>query len=343
MRYLRGLLLPFSWIYGSIMALRNKLFDLGIWESYPIKQKSIVVGNISVAGTGKTPHIIFLNDYLNKNHPTAIVSRGYGRKTKGLVVADENSTTKSIGDEPMTYLKRFPKTPILLAEKRKEAIIYLEKNQNTETIILLDDAFQHRWVKAGMYIALTQYSTPYFKDFVLPAGRLREFRSGIKRANLVVVTKCPEHITDKEKEEFYQKIPLLRDCIFFSHFHYSPLVNLENESYTKPFSKILLVTGIENPKPLMDHLKQIAEVKHLSFPDHHQFTKQNLEEIYQIFFNFARENAVIVTTEKDAVRLQDFQNKGLLKDFPWTIQKVEVQIQNEEVFYKKLNSYVRNI
>lgn len=343
MQQLRKLLLPFSWIYCSVTFVRNKLFDWGIWKSYTPAQKSISVGNLSVGGTGKTPHILLLQSILKEDYPTALISRGYGRKTTGFILADATSTAAQIGDEPALFQLKNPSTPVLVSEKRVVACQFAEHNFPTNTIQLLDDAYQHRWVKPGLSILLTEFDRPFFNDWVLPAGNLRESRVGVKRADIVLVTKCPSEISASQKAYFEQKINCSNDQLYFSRFEYAELEDLKGISHSEQIDSVLLVTGIANPKPLQEFLQKKYTVHTIQFADHHQFSPTDIDRIHEIFGNFARENKVIVTTSKDAVRLSSFQKQGLLQNYPWMVQKIEVKIERENQFREKIKSYVREI
>ncbi len=342
MQFLRYLLFPVSILYGCITWVRNKLFDWGLKKERNIPFSSINIGNLSVGGTGKTPHVLLLNSWLNDFAKITIISRGYGRKTKGLIWADENSTAETIGDEPMLFLKSESKPIVIVSEKRQLAIQALV-DKKLETIVLLDDAFQHRHVKPGFNILLCDYNRPYFKDFMLPTGNLREFRSGEKRADVVIVTKCPENISAENKEKISSKIALPRSAVFFSTIQYSGWEQLSNLALNEPIEKIVLVTGIANPKPLEGHLKKLFTLKSVIFPDHHEFTPKDIDKIHEIFDNFANENSVLLCTEKDAMRLIKFKTTGKLKDYPWFVQKMSVQIDREKELKDKLVKYVRKV
>jgi tetraacyldisaccharide 4'-kinase len=343
MRLLRFLLFPFALLYGVITWLRNKFFDWGWKKELKIPFPSINVGNLSVGGTGKTPHVLLFNEWLSDEKKIIILSRGYGRKTKGLIFADENSTAETIGDEPLLFHQAMQKPTVIVCEKRKEAIINLVSKKIENSIILLDDAFQHRHVKAGLNILLTDFNKPYFNDFMLPTGNLREFRSGVKRANIVIVTKCPNEISETEKKHFFQKIDQPKTNIFFSKIQYSEIVPLYENIVPIEIENIVLVSGIANPQPLEKHLSQFYTLKTVIFPDHHTFTLQDIERIHEIFGKFASEKSIILTTEKDAVRLEEFVADGLLKNYPWCVQKITLKIDREQELKDKLIEYVRKV
>lgn len=342
MQFVRYLLFPFSILYGCITWVRNKLFDWGLKKEHEIFFPSIGVGNLSVGGTGKTPHVILLNKMLSEEGDITIVSRGYGRKTKGLVWADESSTAETIGDEPLLFLNSTPRPTVIVSEKRVNAIQKIEV-AGKNTIILLDDVFQHRHVKPGLNILLCDYNKPYFKDFMLPTGNLREFRAGEKRADIVIVTKCPSDLTEDKKGAFSNNICLNSKNIFFSSITYSGFEKFSEIEKPQEIKNVILVTGIANPKPLEEHLLVNYSLKSVIFPDHHEFTDKDITRIHEIFGNFASENSVILTTEKDAMRLEKFKTKGVLNDFPWFVQKMDVKIDRQKELKDKIVDYVRKV
>lgn len=292
-----------------------------------------------MGGTGKTPHTIWLNSWLNEEVKTAIISRGYGRKTKGLIEATIDSTPDEIGDEPMLYLQKFPETPLLLSEKRKWACELLD-NGYDEFVQILDDAFQHRAIKAGFQILLSDFSSPYFKDFVLPAGNLREARFGAKRADVLIFTKADKNLSAEAKKAFIQKTHFEVDNIFFSSIEYGTQRSISN-CQTTDTQEFILVTGIANPKPLVQHLEKLGNVTPITFPDHHDFTLSDIQRVRDKMTNFARENCRIISTEKDAVKLEKFRKDKSFQDLPWYIQEMTVQIDRETVLKDKIRDYVK--
>lgn len=340
MKRLKWLLLPFTFIYGLAIAIRNFFYDTKILKSYKIPVKSIVVGNLSVGGTGKSPLVNYLiHFYLNSNKSVATLSRGYGRKTKGVHVAKAQSTAKEIGDEPLQYKTRFgSEINVVVAEERKIGVqSVLDSNPDTD-IILLDDAFQHRTVSAGLNIIVTQFDAPFSKDYLLPVGRLRESKSGAKRADIIVVSKCPESITEGQKKQLRLELAKHSQKVFFSFIKYGEFVTINPKSKS-PQKNVLLVTGIGNPTPLVEHLKEKYVVTHVNFSDHHDFTATDIKSIHQKFNTFASHDKIIVTTEKDFMRLREFEvvTKG---DFPWFYQPIEISFDNEEEFNNLLKEYV---
>ena len=302
MKLLRFLLFPFALLYGFITTIRNFLFDKGILKSYAFNLPIIAVGNLSVGGTGKTPQIEYLIRLLSDKYNIATLSRGYKRKSEGFILADENSNAAILGDEPFQFYKKFKNIQVAVDANRKNGIENLLNKTPKLQIILLDDAFQHRKVKAGFYILLTTYSELYCNDYMLPTGNLRESRSGANRANLIIVTKCLKTISENEQSKIRKKLKLKNyQHLFFSYIEYDDKIYSDNEikliSDLKGLPKLLLA-GIANPKPFFDYLKNDFD-EILTFPDHHHFSEKDIENI-----KLKAKNNLIITTEKDFVRLQ---------------------------------------
>lgn len=342
MQALRKLLWPFSLVYGFITFVRNKWYDWGILKSFAIPGKSICVGNLSVGGTGKTPHVAYLAEFLKDQNETSILSRGYGRKTSGFRLVNTSDSAENVGDEPLFYATIFDKNVhVAVCEKRAEGVQALQQLFPSNQLIILDDAYQHRAVKAGLNILLTEYNAPFSSDLVLPAGNLREFRSGKNRANLVIVTKCPQTITDADKTRLANSLKVKTETLFFSEIVYAPFKAFGKECTS--IKKVLLVTGIANPSPLITEIAKKYEVEHLKFGDHHAFSKQDIEEIHQKFDTFACNETIILTTEKDFMRLKAVSASWKLDDYPWYYQPITVKIANENKFKALINQYVNTI
>ncbi len=341
---LRILLLPFSLIYGSITAIRNWQFDKNIKPVTKVNSTVISVGNLSVGGTGKTPHVEFLLKKLSEKFKTAALSRGYGRQSKGFVKVNANSDVTNVGDEALSYAQKFEgKVNVAVCEKRVEGAHRILENHPDTEVIVLDDAYQHRYIYRDCNILLTEFNKPFFKDYVLPAGRLREFKTGRNRADIVVVTKSPNHLSDAEKARFKSKLKMKSSMpIFFSSIDYGSLVDLKTKEEVSAPKEILLVTGIGNPQPLIEHLEINSKVTHLKFGDHHDYTMKDIEKIHKLFGNFAIAEKIIVTTEKDAVRLMNSGVKEALRSFPWYYQAMTVKIEDENKLLKKIYSYVKS-
>ena len=299
MNLLRKLLFPFAILYGFITSLRNYLYDKGMLKSYSFDIPVIAVGNLSVGGTGKTPQIEYLIRLLSPNYKVATLSRGYKRKSEGFILADAASTTEILGDEPFQYFKKFPDIQVAVDADRKNGIEQLLNQKSRPEIILLDDAFQHRKVKAGFYILLTAYEDLFCDDFMLPTGNLRESRNGAKRANLIIVTKCPLDITELEQQNIKNKLAVDLP-IYFSSIDYDDKVYNDTESLAVSDLKLtpkILLAGIAKPKPFFDYL-QTDKDEVMTFSDHHHFSESDILNIKSQAID-----KIIVTTEKDFVRL----------------------------------------
>ncbi|WP_460218014.1 tetraacyldisaccharide 4'-kinase [Psychroserpens sp. MEBiC05023] len=333
MKLLRKILFPIVPIYYFVTWLRNKCYDLGWKSSKSYELPVICVGNLSTGGTGKTPTIEYLAQLIKGQYKVAILSRGYKRQSSGFIIADANATAKTIGDEPFQYYQKFHDVIVSVDADRQHGISQLIK-QKQPNVILLDDAFQHRKVKAGFNILLTAYGDLYSDDIVLPTGNLREPKSGAKRADIIVVTKCPSDLETIEKEQIIAKLnPLVHQSVFFSHITYSDDIYNEQGQValdTLNEKKITLVTGIANPKPLLEYLDSKSIVyEHLKFNDHHAFSPLEIESL--------KSKKLILTTEKDYVRLQpDFKSRASqLYYLP-----ISFTLEDEDEFDAILLSYV---
>ncbi|MCL4133245.1 UNVERIFIED_CONTAM: hypothetical protein GTU68_061676 [Idotea baltica] len=307
MKFLRFLLFPFDIIYDLVTTIRNLFFDVGIFKQTSFKIPVIVVGNLSVGGTGKTPQIEYLIRLLHNQFKVAVLSRGYKRKTKGFVLLSDAHSALDVGDEPLQYFKKFNNIDVAVDANRVEGIQKLIKSKASD-VILLDDAYQHRKVKGSFYILLTKYNDLFTDDFLLPTGNLRESRSGAKRADVVIVTKCPTNLTLQQQETIKRKLQKYQKKIFFTTISYGAILSSKNTISINELKsyQVLLVTGIANPKPLLDFLsdKQI-NFKHLKYADHHNFSKNEAKIISQEFEAIASTKKIILTTEKDFVRLEN--------------------------------------
>ena len=295
---MRFLLLPFAILYGLGVRLRHFLYDRGWLSSKRYPFPILCVGNLAVGGTGKTPMVEYLVRLLGQEQ-VAILSRGYRRKTRGFILADDSATAMTLGDEPYQYHRKFPRATVTVCESRQEGIERLLENPHFKYIIL-DDAFQHRKVQAGTNLLLTSYDKLYTQDFLLPVGSLRDIRSRARKAQIIIVTKCPE-LTQAEQEKIIQQLkPLPSQKVYFTTIAYSDRVYSHEDSQAlKDFiaTPFTLVTGIANPTPLVDFLeKQGASFEHLAYSDHHHFSNRELELL--------RQKGRILTTEKDYVRLE---------------------------------------
>lgn len=335
MKLLRKILFPINPVYFLFVWLRNKAYDWGLFKSKSYDFPVICIGNLSLGGTGKTPMVEYLIRLLKSTKTVAVLSRGYGRKSHGFVLADSNSNNNTLGDEPFQIKSKFPSVIVAVDNDRQHGIDCLQALDHPPKIILLDDAFQHRRVKAGFSVLLTPYNDLYCDDIVLPAGNLREPRSGAQRAQIVVVTKCPNHLSNAEKKVIQRRLKLnSNQQLFFSSIVYDNFIysDQEKESIQKLKNKnFALVTGIANATPIVDYLKHLGlKFEHLSFPDHHTFSKKELELIAS--------KPLVLTTEKDASRLQSLVHKDLYF-LPITLEldafeRFETALQN---FIKKLD------
>lgn len=352
MRKIRIILLwPFSFIYGIVTALRNKFYDWKIFPSEGFDQvKTICVGNLSAGGTGKTPHIEYLIRLLKKDYRIATLSRGYKRKTTGFVLVNSDSTAQEIGDEPMQFKQKFPEITVAVDSNRARGIKKLLETENPPEIILLDDAMQHRSIKPGLTILLTEYHNLFFNDHMLPGGNLREYPSNFLRADIIIITKTPEYATNIDLRVVFKDLkPMAYQSIFFSYISYGNLYHILNPAdIIKPAihlfrCHVLLVTGIANPQPLNTYIREYAnETTHIRFPDHHKFSNGDMEQIKNKFNAIEGKNKIIVTTEKDAMRLRDPELLNTIDNLPIYILPIEITLKSKnEELNEKILTYVR--
>lgn len=349
MRFVDFLLFPLALIYDGITSLRNRMFEAGLKKSQPFEVPTIVVGNLAVGGTGKTPFVEFLINHLSSSFNLAILSRGYGRKTSGYRLANEQSTPSEIGDEPFQVYSKFKeKVTVAVGEERILAIpMILAENPEVESIIL-DDAFQHRYLLADLNILLTTYKRPFFTDYLLPVGRLREGRRNVNRADLIVVTKCPDTLDLNKKNRFRKQISdyLVREKpIYFAGLKYGSPYPL-NLGFSEPGDKFILVTGIVDPEPIRLHLegKQKVVMETIAFPDHHSYKAKDMLRISEVYKKYATKNVSILTTEKDAVKLKDNKLLELVSNIPVFVLPVEIDMEQkeEEQLLKRIKSMIIN-
>lgn len=302
MKQLRKLLLPFAILYGVITGIRNFLYNRGIFKSSSFNMPVIAVGNLTTGGTGKSPMTEYLICLLKDNYRVATLSRGYKRKSKGFVLADATSNAETLGDEPYQFHSKFPDIEVAVDADRVNGITQLLSLPQKPQVIVLDDAYQHRRVKAGFYILLTAYGDIYADDFLLPAGNLRESRAGAKRADIIVVTKCPPGLSLQEQQKIKQKLkPLEHQRVYFTFIQYDERIYSETSALlideVRRQEKIL-VAGIAKPQPFFSFLKNDAD-HCLAYPDHHNFTEEDIQTIIN-----KSNNRIIITTEKDYTRLK---------------------------------------
>jgi len=350
MEFLKLLLFPFAFLYGLVVLLRNWLYDSGILTSKEFNNSVIVIGNLSAGGTGKSPMTEYLVRLLKDKFPIATLSRGYKRHTSGFMIAEKDSTSIQIGDEPLQFKKKFPETIISVDENRRDGIQRLLTQFPELKVVLLDDAFQHRKVKPGLSILLSDYGKMFYDDYLLPVGTLREWRSGKKRADIIVVTKCPDNLTPVEKRIILKKIsPDPYQQVLFSHIKYGdpvavfpsspPLLLQEKEKELT----VILLTGISNPRPLEDFLlnKKIKIIS-LTYPDHHEYTLVEATKLLEKFQDDNSSRKIIITTEKDAMRLDKPGLIEVLHNLPMYYIPIETTFdtKEKEAFDQLITDYV---
>jgi len=333
---LRYILFPFSILYWLITTLRNYFYDVGLFKSTTFKTPVIVVGNLTVGGTGKTPMVEYLVNLLKNEYKLAILSRGYKRETEGFILANENSKVVEIGDEPYQYFNKFNNIKVAVDTNRKRGISKLLNLPQKPEVVILDDAFQHRKVKAKCNILLTTFKNLYTNDFLLPTGNLRESKTGAKRANIVVVTKCPPKVSIKEQEVIAKKLNLKKhQKLFFSRINYTNIKGASNLPLNELKNcEVLLVTGIANPNPLLQYLNEMeVSYKHLKYPDHYAFNTADIRKIENEFSKLNNKNSILLTTEKDYVRIAK-----RIKNLHYIA--IENKIINAKEFENTIISYV---
>lgn len=346
LRSFRILLLPFALVYWAVIAVRNWLFDKNILKTAEFGLPLVNVGNLSVGGTGKSPMVEYLLVLLKEQFKVATLSRGYKRKTKGYALADDDTTALEIGDEPMQFHLKFPGVPVAVGEQRIEAIPQLLHDKPETQAIILDDAFQHRSIKAGLNILLTDYNNLFTRDFYLPTGDLRDLKSSYKRAEIIVVTKCKPDLSEEEKKKLVKEIaPLPQQHIFFTSIQYGSLYHIINNSVTRldEDTEVLLVSGIASPRPLKKWLEEkSSSYLLLQYADHHIFTIDDLKDIRKRFENMGETKKIILTTEKDAVRLIKFRQA--IEDLPLYVIPVQHHFLFNEAdkFNKLITEFILN-
>ncbi len=339
---MRIFLLPFSWIFGIITSFRNLLFNYNILPISTFDIPIISIGNITMGGTGKTPHVDYIMSILKRKYKVAVLSRGYKRKTKCFLYVNINSNFYEVGDESLFLKKKHEDCIIAVDKKRKNGIKKIMIDHPEVDVILLDDAFQHRWVKPGLNILLTNYQKLIYKDYLFPFGNLRESKKEIKRADLIIVSKCPKNIKTDQKYFFHQNLIINREQeLFISKIIYKSWKNLfENSIFThKKNLHIILISGIANSEILKNHLIfEGHDVKHFKFKDHYSYKSKDIKRILNYYSN-NNSHKIIVTTEKDATRLNYFSKE--LKNIPIFTIPIEVLFTNSEKFNNKILNYVK--
>lgn len=345
---MRFLLFPMAWIYGLVIAVRNHLFDTNVLKRRSFNIPVISVGNITMCGTGKTPHTEYILRLLKNSCKTAVLSRGYKRQTTGYVLATDKSEMMDIGDEPYQMHKKFPDVTVAVCEKRCDGVERLIEDEHVEAVVL-DDAYQHRYIEPGLSLLLVDFHRPIYRDHLLPVGMLREPASSKKRADIIVITKCPHDISPLDIRVCTNDIRTLAfQKLFFSTMDYSPLEPLYHKDQPRiPLlnlknMNILLVTAIGSPEHIVKDLEPYgAKFKELHYRDHFQFTEKEVYEINETF-SFMPSPKIMLTTEKDATRLQNINGFSLeLKKSAYTLPiKVRILLGQEEEFNRLILDYV---
>ncbi len=333
MKLIRLLLFPFSILYGLGVILRNLAYDFGIFKSQKFELPVISVGNLSVGGSGKSPMTEYLVRLLKDKYKIATLSRGYGRKTSGFLYVDTNSLSSESGDEPLQFKRKFRDITVAVCENRTEGILRLEKDHE---LIILDDAFQHRSVKPGLNILLFEYGTLFKQQWLLPTGDLREPLWAINRADVVVISKCPEKMNSEQQNAIRSKFRT--DTLFFSFLKYGDLKSFNENTPGRSLnsinekSKVILLTGIAKASHLLAELASYGPALiHHEYPDHHQFSDKNIAKLVNEFKALSGEDNLIITTEKDAQRLRTAGIIEQLKDLAIYYLPVEATFNEPEV------------
>lgn len=308
MKFVRFLLFPFTLVYDVVTKFRNLLFDVGFFKQTSFKIPIIVVGNLSVGGTGKTPQIEYLIRLCRNKFKIAVLSRGYKRKTKGFLLLNDDHYALDVGDEPLQYFNKFNDIDVAVDANRVEGVAKLI-NQKSPEVILLDDAYQHRKIKGSFYILLTKYNDLFIDDFILPSGNLRESGEGAKRTDIIIVTKCPKDLNFEIQQNIKMRLQKFHKEVFFTSISYGKILSQQKEFLIDDLKnyEVLLITGIANSNPLLTFLnnKEI-NFEHLKYKDHHHFSSKEIKEIQLKFEQLKSSNKMLLTTEKDYIRLKDF-------------------------------------
>ncbi|MFL5773604.1 MAG: tetraacyldisaccharide 4'-kinase [Flavisolibacter sp.] len=342
----RVLLLPFAVLFWMIIVVRNWLYDRQILKSTTFGLPLICVGNLSVGGTGKSPMVEYLVLHLRSYFKVATLSRGYKRKTKGYALATPYTTAIDIGDEPMQFHQKFPDVPVAVGEERIVAIPQLLHDRPQTEVIILDDAFQHRAIKAGFNILLTEYANLFTRDFFLPTGDLRDVRSSYKRADIIVVTKCRGDMSEKERQEIIDEIsPKEYQKVFFSCISYGTPYHITRRDFCfmDENTEVLLITGIANPRPLKNYLEERIHTYYMMhFNDHHIFSIDDWRDIKNRFHDIDANKKILLTTEKDATRLLKFHQE--VNSLPFYVVPIEHKFlfHQEMAFNEEVITFIQN-
>ena len=346
LRPIRILLFPFSLLYAAVVWLRNQLFDKKILQSSAFNLPIICVGNISAGGTGKSPLVERLLGFLQNTYNVAVLSRGYKRKTQGYALASSTTSALEIGDEPFLFYRKFPNVTVAVGEERMVAIPQLLHDKPQTQVIVLDDAFQHRSVLAGLNIVLTACNNLYTRDWWLPTGDLRDEKRSTRRADILIVTKCRPDMTLEEAKEVTEELePESYQHVFFTTIDYGLPYHIVNSNTITIHDslEVLLVSGIADPRPLKKYLLEYSETyNEILYNDHHIFSIDDLKDILKRFNLIQHPDKIILTTEKDAVRLAKFNHE--LKDLPVYVLPITVQFlfHDESRFHDLITKFITN-
>ena len=339
---MRYLLFPLSFIYGSITAMRNLLFDYGIFKSKSYTIPIICIGNLSVGGTGKTPHTQYIINLLKQDYKVAILSRGYGRKSSNLQFVEITSNAVEVGDEPLQLKQNNPECLVVVEKNRNKGVEQILNDFPETEVILLDDGYQHRWIKAGFNILITPFSSPYYKDYLMPVGKLRESKKGVSRANAVIFSKTPENTNPTLKKGMLERLHLFaHQEAYFSGIEYHKFKCIRNNTELEennPYS-ITLVSGIANTNPLIKYLEEKGHsINHLKYSDHHNYSSNDIDTILAEYTADKSIKKLILTTEKDATKLKQFLPH--FKDFNFYYIPIEIKIDQSKKFKNQILDYV---
>jgi tetraacyldisaccharide 4'-kinase len=346
LRSFRIFLLPLSLLYWLIVFFRNWLFDKQLLRTAQFGMPLITVGNLAVGGTGKSPLIEYLASLLHSEFKVAALSRGYRRRTRGYALASATSTALEIGDEPLALYRKFPDIGVAVGEERLLAIPELLHDRPETEVILLDDAFQHRSIEAGLSILLTEYANLFTRDFYLPTGDLRDLKSRYKAATILLVTKCPVTLTELQRSSIIKELaPVAGQTVYFTTIAYGAPYHLTSrEKYALTGKEeVLLVTGISNPRPLKHFIEtHSVTYQQLSYRDHHIFTIEDFKDIMAEFEQLSSGNRILVTTEKDAVRLEKFSAE--IASLPWYVLPIEHRFlfDQKDQFDQQILTFIKN-
>lgn len=339
--------MPFSLIYGFIISFINFSYDVGLMKASKFSIPVIGIGNLSMGGTGKTPHIEYLIDLLHDYIDLATLSRGYKRETSGFRLVQSHDTALTVGDEPLQFKTKYQDITVAVGESRAYAIPQILMHIPQTQVVLLDDSYQHRAVAPGLNILLTAYDNMFTEDYLLPSGRLREWRAGYKRADIIIVTKCPFKMSSKDKKRLLNEInPLPTQRVYFSYFEYGQpysFFNNDEKIIFKDENEIILLSAIANTQYLEKYIAdKVSSITEIEFTDHHVFDGRDIEKITKVYHEFTHSNCLIITTEKDAMRLQLHKDKLLTNKLPVYILPVKVQFHFEEgpTFQKEIKDYL---